>query len=69
MIYKSPYKTDDPKITFNKLNKEKGVIIFGTGTGAITRMALENANIKILALSDNNLHRWGKNRWYRYYST
>ena len=61
MIYKSPYKTDDPKITFNKLNKEKGVIIFGTGNcGAITRMALENANIKILALSDNNLHRWGK---------
>ena len=71
MIYKSPYKTDDPKITFNKLNKEKGVIIFGTGNcGAITRMALENANVKILALSDNNLHRWGKkNRWYRYYST
>ena len=61
MIYKSPYKTDDPKITFNILNKEKGVIIFGTGNcGAITRMALENANIKILALSDNNLHRWGK---------
>ena len=61
MIYKSPYKTDDPKITFNKLNEEKGVIIFGTGNcGAITRMALENANIKILALSDNNLHRWGK---------
>ena len=61
MIYKSPYKTDDHKITFNILNKEKGVIIFGTGNcGAITRMALENANIKILALSDNNLHRWGK---------
>lgn len=61
MIYKSPYKTEDPQITFNMLSKESGVIIFGTGNcGAITQLALKEAKINVIALSDNNMHRWGK---------
>ena len=61
MIYKSPYQTEDPQLTFNKLSKEKGVVIFGTGNcGAITQLALKNSKIDILALSDNNMHRWGQ---------
>ena len=60
MIYVSPYKTDDPQIVYNKLSKEDGVIVFGTGNcGAIAQLALKEANINVIALSDNNMHRWG----------
>jgi len=60
MIYVSPYKTDDPQIVYNQLSKEDGVIIFGTGNcGAIAQLALKEANINVIALSDNNMHRWG----------
>ena len=60
MIYISPYKTDDPQIVYSQLAKEDGVIIFGTGNcGAIAQLALKEANIHVIALSDNNIHRWG----------
>ena len=60
MIYVSPYKTDDPQIVYNQLSKEDGVIVFGTGNcGAIAQLALKEANINVIALSDNNMHRWG----------
>ena len=60
MIYVSPYKTDDPQIVYNQLSKEDGVIVFGTGNcGAIAKLALKEANINVIALSDNNMHRWG----------
>ena len=60
MIYISPYKTDDPQIVYSQLAKEDGVIIFGTGNcGAIAQLALKEANINVIALSDNNIHRWG----------
>ena len=60
MIYISPYKTDDPQIVYSQLAKEDGVIIFGTGNcGAIAQLALKEANINVVALSDNNMHRWG----------
>ena len=60
MIYISPYKTDDPQIVYSQLAKEDGVIIFGTGNcGAIAQLALKEANINVIALSDNNMHRWG----------
>jgi len=61
MIYKSPYKVDNVKKTFDTLSNQEGVIIFGTGNcGAIVQAALKKAKIKILGLSDNNKHRWGK---------
>ena len=61
MKYISPYKTDDPSLVFNELKSKSGVIIFGTGNcGAIVLEALLNKKIKVLALSDNNIHRWGK---------
>ena len=61
MKYISPYKTDDPSLVFNELKSKSGVIIFGTGNcGAIVLEALLNKNIKVLALSDNNIHRWEK---------
>jgi organic radical activating enzyme len=60
MIYVSPYKTDNPQIAYDQLSKEEGVIIFGTGNcGAIAQLALKEANINVIALSDNNMHRWG----------
>ena len=61
MIYKSPYKVDNVRKTFETLSNQEGVIIFGTGNcGAIVQAALKKAKIKILGLSDNNKHRWGK---------
>jgi len=60
MKYISPYKTDDPTPIFNKLKDKSGVIIFGTGNcGTIVLETLLNKKINVLALSDNNMHRWG----------
>ena len=61
MIYTSPYPVKDPLKTINELKSKKGVIIFGTGNcGQITLRALKDLKINVLALSDNNMHRWGK---------
>ena len=61
MIYNSPYPVENPEKTLNELKNKKGVIIFGTGNcGLITLTALKNLNINVIAMSDNNMHRWGK---------
>ena len=61
MIYNSPFKVDDVEKTYAKISKVPGVVVFGTGnTGAVVVAALKKANIKVLYVSDNNKHRWGK---------
>ena len=61
MIYNSPYPVENPSKTLNELKDKKGVIIFGTGNcGQITLTALKDLKINVLAMSDNNMHRWGK---------
>ena len=61
MIYNSPYPVENPTKTLNELKDKKGVIIFGTGNcGQITLTALKDLKINVLAMSDNNMHRWGK---------
>ena len=61
MKYISPYKVDNINETLEEIKKSDGIIIFGTGNcGSIVQSILKNLNLKILALSDNNKHKWGQ---------
>ena len=61
MKYISPYKVDNINETLEEIKKFDGIIIFGTGNcGSIVQSILKNLNLKILALSDNNKHKWGQ---------
>jgi organic radical activating enzyme len=61
MLYKSPFKVENPSKIYNKLQNGSGVIVFGTGNmGNIVLAALKKANINIICLTDNNKSRWGE---------
>ena len=61
MIYNSPFKIDNTVETLERLSKNNGVIVFGTGNyGMIVSAALNKKNINIISYCDNNRHRWGK---------
>ena len=62
MLYQFSENIEGVEETFKSLQKENGVIVFGTGNcGALVIAALKKAHIKIIALADNNDARWGEN--------
>jgi len=61
MIYYSPFNIKDVDFDTLKKFQKDGVAVFGTGNfGSLTKLALNQKQIKVNYFIDNNFNNWGK---------